>query len=541
MMSRLYQCKQNVLSNLTVVMLCVHSSYAQVLQVAAGQTHTCALLDDATVKCWGYGQGGLLGYGDTGDRGDQPHEMGNNLSAVDLGTGSRVAQLAVGEFHSCVLLNDGTMKCWGNGNTGMLGSGDTFNRGDHPGENGNNLSSVDVGSGRTVVQIAMGNRFMCVLLDDATVKCWGTGSSGMLGYGDPDNRGDEPGEMGDNLPSVDLGAGRTAVQIAAGGGHSCAILDDATVKCWGSGSLGMLGYGDQSTRGNQPGEMGDNLPSVDLGTGRTAVQIAIGNVHTCAILDDETVKCWGFGPLGQLGYGDTSTRGDEPEEMGDNLSSVNLGTGRTAVQISAGNLHTCVLLNDATVKCWGFGFHGALGYGNFNSHGIQPGEMGDDLPTVDLGTGRTAVQVSAGSDHTCALLDDDTVKCWGIGLSGRLGYGDILTRGTMPGQMGDNLPSIDLGSNITKFPTVSPSAAPSESPTQTPTALPSSAPSLSPTLSSMPEPSLLNDPAVIGGITSGAIAIVAAAGFYVAHKRDKLMFLKLWYMSKAQQDIALKA
>ena len=115
------------------------------------------------------------------------------------------------------------------------------------------------------------------------MKCWGYNGDGELGLGDTTSRGDGwPGEMGDNLPAVDLGTGRTATAIAAGGNHTCALLDDATVKCWGFNGYGQLGLGDTVARGDEVGAMGDSLPAVDLGTGRTAVAIAAGSNHTCA-------------------------------------------------------------------------------------------------------------------------------------------------------------------------------------------------------------------------------------------------------------------
>src|SRR5205823_3943102 len=139
------------------------------------------------------------------------------------------------------------------------------------------------------------------LLSNGAVKCWGRNDGGQLGLGDTVDRGDGAGEMGDSLPAVDLGTGRTAVAISAGDFFTCALLDNASVKCWGANSEGQLGLGDTSARGDDPGEMGDSLPAVDLGTGRTAVAIDSGNIHTCALLDDTSVKCWGQNLSGQLG------------------------------------------------------------------------------------------------------------------------------------------------------------------------------------------------------------------------------------------------
>ncbi len=113
-------------------------------------------------------------------------------------------------------------------------------------------------------------------------------------------------------------------KIAAGIYHTAAILDNGSVKCWGRNSYGQLGYGDTNHRGDGAGEMGSNLPTVDLGTGRTAVQIAAGGYFTVALLDNGTIKCWGLNNYGQLGYGDTNNRGDNAGEMGDNLQPVSL-------------------------------------------------------------------------------------------------------------------------------------------------------------------------------------------------------------------------
>ncbi len=126
---------------------------------------------------------------------------------------------------------------------------------------------------------------------------------------------------------VSLGTGRTAKAIAVGNGHACAILDDNSVKCWGYNLDGQLGIGDTRNRGRNPSEMGDALPAVNLGTGRSAQAIEVGNFRTCAVLDDDkTVKCWGQNKNGELGLGDTQNRGDEPNEMGDALPVVDLGT-----------------------------------------------------------------------------------------------------------------------------------------------------------------------------------------------------------------------
>jgi alpha-tubulin suppressor-like RCC1 family protein len=255
--------------------------------------------------------------------------------------------------------------------------------------------------------------------------------------------------MGDSLPAIDLGTSRTAVAIAGGSNHTCAILDNASLKCWGLNSTGQLGLGDTADRGDNAGEMGDNLPAIDLGSGRSVVQVAPSSSpsfsHTCALLDNGSVKCWGYNSSGQLGLGDTVNRGDNAGEMGDNLPAVNLGAGRSAVSIAVGSIFSCALLDDGRVKCWGSNTNGYLGAGDTANRGDNADEMGDNLPAIDLGAGRTAVAIAAGPNHACAILDNASLKCWGFNSSGQLGQGDTNSRGDNVGEMGDNLPAVDLG------------------------------------------------------------------------------------------------
>lgn len=412
--------------------------------ITAGDLHTCALLSDHTVKCWGFNASGQLGLGDTASRGDADGEMGGSLPVVDLGTDRTATALSANDGHTCALLDTGSVKCWGRNTSGELGLGDRGNRGDDAGEMGDDLLPVDLGADRTATAIAVGEVHTCAILDDGTVKCWGGNSKGQLGLGDSANRGDDAGEMGDALLPVDLGTGRTATAIAAGGEQTCALLDDATVKCWGANDSGQLGLGDTANRGDELGEMGYDLPAVALGTGRTATAISVGGHHVCARLDNAEIACWGSDLRGELGVGEHSTRGDNTGdsagEMGDALLTVDLGAGRTAVGISAsGNHATCALLDDATVRCWGYGVFGILGQGSSNNVN-DPGS----LAAVDLGTGRTATAIATGDSHACAALDNGTIKCWGNNNFGQLGVGDPWNRGDGASEMGDRLPFVDL-------------------------------------------------------------------------------------------------
>jgi LPXTG-motif cell wall-anchored protein len=413
---------------------------------AGGDDDTCALSPLGAVKCWGANNYGQLGLGDTNHRGDEAGEMGDNLPVVDLGLadGVTVTAISSGDIYTCALLSSGAVKCWGRNQYGQLGLGDTNNRGDEAGEMGDNLPVVDLGlaDGVSVTAISSGDGYTCALLSSGGVKCWGRNQYGQLGLGDTNNRGDEAGEMGDNLPVVDLGLadGVTVRAISSGGYHACALLSSGGVKCWGRNRYGQLGLGDANNRGDQPDEMGDDLPVVDVGLGATATVIAAGGSHTCALLSSGGVKCWGYNGDGQLGLGDTNYRGDEAGEMGDNLPTVDLGSSVSVTAIAVDGYHTCVLLSLGGVKCWGDNGDGQLGLGDTNYRGDEAGEMGDNLPTVDLGMGVTATAVTTGSSHTCALLSLGGVKCWGRNQYGQLGLGDTNYRGDEAGEMGDALP-----------------------------------------------------------------------------------------------------
>jgi cysteine-rich repeat protein len=423
---------------------CSKACRIEIVGLELGASTSCALRADGAVKCWGDNTYGQLGLGETAPRGDEPGEMGDNLPTVDLGRGRSAQALAAGTGYVCALLDDGSVKCWGQNGGGQLGLGDTEARGDEPGEMGDALPTVRLGTGRKARFLAAGFNHTCAGLDDGSSKCWGSNGTGQLGLGDTNARGWRLGQMGDSLDTVDLGTGRSAQSLHGGEVHTCALLDDDSVKCWGLSLFGGVGTGLKERYGDTPGEMGDALPTVDLGGMRTAQALAASEFGNCALLDDGSVKCWGFGNWGSLGLGDQEDRGDDPGEMGDDLPPVDLGTGRSVRLLAAGYGHACAVLDDGTLKCWGQNGAGALGLGDKDNRGGFPGQMGDDLPPVDLGAGRSARALAAGGARTCVLLDGVTVKCWGANSSGALGLGDEEHRGDDPGEMGDSLPSIDL-------------------------------------------------------------------------------------------------
>jgi alpha-tubulin suppressor-like RCC1 family protein len=413
-----------------------------VREVATGSNHACALLANGGIKCWGDNASGQLGLGDAVSRGGDPADMGDELPYVDLVSKSAL-QISLGANHSCALSGKGVVHCWGNNDAGQLGVGDTAARGDDADEMGVALPAVALVG--MADQVAAGGAHSCALMDTGKVKCWGANFSGQLGRGDTRQRGDGPLEMGPWLAYVNLGTGRTAVQITAGLAHTCALLDDASVKCWGNNGSGQLGQEHDVTLGDTANEMGDFLPTIDLGPGRTALAVEAGFDHTCVLLDTEIVKCFGENASGQLGLGDDEDRGDDANEMGSQLDQVLMGISLSSPTLGdAGSAHSCALLG-TQLKCWGENANGELGIGADDDRGDGPNEMFLDLQAADLGSGVHAVQVSTGWNFTCALLDDDRVKCWGANAFGQLGVGDRSIRGRADDEMGDALPYVELG------------------------------------------------------------------------------------------------
>ena len=391
----------------------LEAGVVSILELSGGADFYCVRFSGGRVKCWGKGGNSRLGHGDYVSRGDDDGEMGSNLPFLNFGT-QRVKKLASkGDDTFCAILKDSTLKCWGSGY-------------------GRSIRTENMGASRTAVQVSVGNGHACAVLDDASLKCWGGNFYGELGYGDIEDEGDTPERYDPTGETVNLGAGRSALQVALGDGFTCALLDDGTVKCWGQGDRGRLGYGDNNNRSAPEA-------TATLNLGRSAVSITASSEHTCALLDDGSAKCWGYNGNGELGNGGNS--GANPPV------SVNLGQGVRAKVIKAGDGNTCAILSDDTLRCWGKNGTGQLGQGDTTIRRTPP------TTAVDLGAGRTVKMISLQSDNnTCALLDNNTVKCWGENTSGALGAGanpdtdadGPVIWGDGAGEMGDELPVVEL-------------------------------------------------------------------------------------------------
>jgi len=414
--------------------------------IAAGQKHSCVILADGSVKCWGANNLGQLGQDNIINVGTAASPM-SGLSAIYLGTGRTATQIALGLSHTCAILDDGNVKCWGDNVNGKLGQGNTTPVGCGPGcITMANLAPINLGINVTATQIAAGASHTCAILNDGSVKCWGFNNNGQLGQSNTTTVGDSPGSPVGGLPSIDLGLNATALQIADGGSHTCALLKNLTVRCWGWNSSGQLGQDNLTNVGYSAATSVASLTPINLGTNLSPVRIAVGAEHSCAIFNNGAVKCWGDNGYGQLGQNSTTKVGcgntNGCPNSAASISSIDLGTRLTATQIGSRDNHTCALLNDGSMKCWGQNDRGQLGQDSTTLAGDSPSTSVAALSPVFLGINKTATQIAVGSHHTCAVLNDGTIKCWGDNGYGQLGQDSVTWAGDGAGTPMTSLSSI---------------------------------------------------------------------------------------------------
>jgi alpha-tubulin suppressor-like RCC1 family protein len=389
----------------------------RIVDLACSNVEACVVISDGTVRCWGFGGAGRLGYGNQNNIGDNEEPV--TAGTVDVG--GFVTQISVGYQHVCARLAGGAVRCWGTAAYGRLGYGNEINVGDDE----TPASVGDVPLGGSAQKVVTGDGFSCALLENGAVRCWGRNREGQLGYGNTTYIGDN--EYPSTAGTVNVGAG-TIVDITAGSEHACVLMSDGAVRCWGLGSYGQLGYGNTST-------IGDNeFPSTagDVSLGGKAIAISAGTYTTCAVLDTGAVRCWGEGTVGQLGYGNTNLIGDD--ELPSTTMSLLFEAPATAV--STGGVHTCVRLTTGALRCWGYNKDGELGLANTTSIGDNESPL--SIPSVPLSPGETVVKFCTQGHFvatldrfaaTCVLLGNGAVRCWGSGFYGQLGLGNTNTIG----------------------------------------------------------------------------------------------------------------
>ncbi|MBA2661529.1 MAG: hypothetical protein H0U74_04495 [Bradymonadaceae bacterium] len=302
-------------------------------------------------------------------------------------------QVTAGFNHTCAIrAQGGGVHCWGANDIGQLGN-------NAAGTDSN--AAVYVFNLSTARSVSSHTNHTCVSRDDNQVRCWGLNSRGQLGNGSVVNA---------PVP-VETTNVFTAASIANGGAHTCARNHSGEILCWGANGQGQLGNGEilagdfnhvkSIVKLNAQDNMGDNLA------------IALGSAHSCALRSDQTVWCWGFNQVGQVGQSNMVQAYRWPTK----ITQI-----EGAISIASGLNHSCAVNQAGQVWCWGEGIRGQLGNGLTARNHVP---VRAEMPT-------RAVRVVAGFNHSCAIDVNRDVYCWGDNGRGQLGAGLAATSRATP-------------------------------------------------------------------------------------------------------------
>jgi alpha-tubulin suppressor-like RCC1 family protein len=311
-----------------------------VTQIALGDGFGCARMKDGSVRAWGVNQSGELGDGTTGARAESVRVVAPapvTLTAV-----------AAGGRHVCATSADGDVYCWGSNGAGELGDGSNQDR-----------AAPARAEGVKAKGLALGTHHSCALTEAADVVCWGANDAGRLGG------------VSARTPIV-----HGATAIAAGGDATCAILHDRSLWCWGR----VAGHG--------------VLPPTRIEGLADVIDVALSETHVCAVRAWGGVACWGKDEEGELGDGAFTDRAAPVDVVGLTVP---------AREVAVGRAHSCALLQDRTVHCWGANWSSQLADGT-NAH----------RASAVLVNGLFEIEgLAAAGDATCARFADGSERCWG--------------------------------------------------------------------------------------------------------------------------------
>jgi alpha-tubulin suppressor-like RCC1 family protein len=382
-------------------------------KIVSGDSHTCAILFDNKIVCWGRDNYGQLGDGDSSTASRHlpsliaPGAMGNTYQATDL---------TAGAFHTCAIFNAETY-CWGYNQYATLGIGSSdINPHSLPIKISSTLNNL-----KTVVA---GNTGSCALTNligsDIYTYCWGRNDSGQVGNASTLSVGESPY----NGVSPPAGVRRTVTagdyiknftSLMLGHSHTCAINSSSKVYCWGSDLYGQLGNNSTSSTSN-------SIPLiVQYSSGSDFVAQSLGKVsgsvqHSCAIVSVPPINkayCWGFNSSGQLG---TSNNSNALNPTAVTATSGNVLYNKNVQKLAMGSFNTCVVA-DSKVYCWGSNTYGQLGDGTTVPKNYP-------VAVVTAGTpmdNRTITDVSVGNGFVCAVDLEGNAYCWGHNNYGQLG------------------------------------------------------------------------------------------------------------------------
>jgi alpha-tubulin suppressor-like RCC1 family protein len=352
-------------STSSIFLLNANTDQSVPIAISASWWHSCSLMSNKAIKCWGYNGNGELGDGGTT----------NSLFPARVVDITNATSVFAGGGDTCAILIGGTVECWGySDGAGRTGTGLSI-------PSSTPMPVLGISNATSMATLGGSN---CALLSSGGVACWG-----WNGYGEVGN-----GTFANQPRAVAVTGITTATQIVGGDGHACALLANNTVNCWGNNNYGQLGNGTT---------INSSIPV--LVTGLTnVIQLSASADHSCALVAIGNVYCWGHNAYGETGDGLNSST----------LSPKLVPNLNSATQISSTSFSNCAVLLSQSIKCWGRNDHGQLGDGTFlDSH----------IP-VSVRIGPTnIISITSGDNHSCLLLSNNSVVCWGMNLFGQLGNG----------------------------------------------------------------------------------------------------------------------
>ena len=360
-----------------------------VVKLAVGNGHSCALLANGGVKCWGQNDHHQV----TSANGNVTSPLAVSvMTQTNLEMMHDIIDVSAGSYHTCALRSDGTTLCWGEGAQGQLGVAGAI----YPANSGS-LEGVDA------VHISANGSHTCAVAANGTAWCVGSNTMGQLGIGSHDGT---PHHYPSQVTKSNGTALTGVISLSAGYDHNCALVQGGQVYCWGASDQGQTG----------------GAASITLKTRATlvagitdAISVVAGQEYTCVQRVSGSVTCFGRNDSAQLGSGVNTP------SVASGVTPA-LPSDHGALQLDAGWYHTCQRGNDGTVQCEGINGYGQLGDGSFNDHAAP-------APVRNL---TSAVAVVTGAVHSCALLSNHTVQCWGYDWWGALGDGNTSGSRTAP-------------------------------------------------------------------------------------------------------------
>jgi alpha-tubulin suppressor-like RCC1 family protein len=313
-----------------------------VTQLDCGDFHNCARMGDGGVVCWGRNRDGELGDGGNSEDASKPKKL-EGVSGVE--------QVAVGSNFSCARFSSGKVSCWGSGK--ILGDGKDVEK----------QKPTEIPGLSDVVELEAGGYVVCARMSSGAAKCWG-------------------------LDAVDRGAPSTGVaHVSAAGAHACVLMNGGSVKCWGEGAWAPNAKASFSN------------PAISAATA-----ISSGDSFACALSGAGAVSCFGRNEQGELGA--------NPDED-NHIAPLSVRAVSSATAVASAESHSCAILEDESVSCWGSNTEGELGRGTTTTQ-----ELAATVSGIS-----NVVSVVPGADHVCARTGDGSVYCWGNNRYGQIGDG----------------------------------------------------------------------------------------------------------------------